>query len=258
VKKLFFITGILIIASVNIYGQEGKKVVFGVGGTLTNANIQNVNFYGEPKFDYNLKLGYDYSLNIGYNFSKRFAIYSEFQFSAQGQRNVGGQKVNGIKYNNTIRNMTLNYFNIPLFLKYTFKAMRIKKTYFRILAGPQFAYLTSAKQSYTRNGQVLRTEETNLDGEVFQTDAEIITNRFISYDISIAFDIGADIYVNEVFFISMGLRVNYGFMDINSAPYKMPDYLGNYKPSCNVWEGLYVSFNYMLDTKSKSGESSFY
>ena len=245
------IVTVIMISSVNSYGQKGKELIFGAGGAITSVWIQNQNFYGEPEIDYAPKMGYAFSFNFGYNFTPNISAVGEFQYSLQGQKYDGKQNINGTKYN-TERDINLQYFNIPIFFKYSFGTGGTK---FRFMLGPQFAFLNSATQTYTRDGKVLGTEKTDLNGKTFKTDAENIKDRFINTDIGIAFDLGADIYVSKKFFINAGIRANYGFKDINEEAYRLNDLDGEYSPSHNAWAGLYVGINYLLDVQGYSQRS---
>jgi len=250
-KFLSIVAAVIMISSLNSYGQKGKELIFGAGGALTSVWIQNQNFYGEPEIDYAPKMGYAFSFNFGYNFTEKLSAVTEFQYSAQGQKYDGKQSFDGHKYD-TKRDISLQYFNIPVFVKYSFGTGGTK---FRFMLGPQFSFLNNATQTYTRDDKVLGTYKTDLNGKPFQTDAENIKDRFINTDISIAFDLGADVYLSKKFFVNAGFRVNYGFKDINESAYRLNDIDGEYSPSHNAWAGLYVGINYILDVQGYSQRS---
>jgi hypothetical protein len=250
-KILTVVVAVIMVSSFNSYGQKGKELIFGAGGAITSVWIQNQNFYGEPEINYAPKMGYAITFNFGYNFTEKISAVAEFQYSAQGQKYDGKQNIGGIKYD-TKRDINLQYFNIPVFAKYSFGTGNTK---FRVMLGPQFSFLNSATQTYTRDGKVLGTEATNLNGKVFHTDTKNIKDRFINTDISIAFDLGADIYLSKKLFINAGFRVNYGFKDINDPAYRINDLDGEYSPSHNAWAGLYVGINYLLDVQGYSQRS---
>ena len=161
------------------------------------------------------------------------------------------QVIQEVKYD-TKRDITLRYMQVPVFIKYAFGT---KTTKFRFLVGPQFSRLLEATQTYTRNGETLGTEAVNLDGKTFKTDAKKITDRFIKFDIGLVADVGADIHLSDKFFVSPGFRLNYGFKDINSEPYRMKDRDGEYSPSHNAWGGFYISINYKIDVEGYNQRS---
>lgn len=251
-KKLFlFIVGLMFFSASNSFAQKGKEVILGVNGAITNVWILNQNFYGEPEVEYAPKMGYAASFTLGYNITENISVLTEFQYSLQGQKYDGKQSFNGNKYD-VKRDIDLRYFNIPLFFKYSFGD---KTTKFRFLIGPQFDMLLEATQEYTRDGKKLGTTIVNLDGETFITDAGDITDRFKSTDISLAIDVGADIHLSDQWYVSAGVRGNYGFTDINAEAYQLKDYDGEYTPSHNSWGGLYVGIHYKIDVESYSQRS---
>lgn len=250
-KLLLLFVGLMLISATNSFAQKGKEVILGVNGAVTSVSIINQNFYGEPEIEYAPKVGYAVSATLGYNFTENISVLTELQYSLQGQKYEGKQSFNGNKYD-VNRDINLRYFNIPLFFKYSFGD---KKTKFRFLIGPQFNMLLEATQEYTRDGQKLGTTAVNLDGETFVTDAGEISDRFENTDISLAVDVGADIHLSDQWYISAGLRGNYGFKDINAPAYRMNDIDGEYTPSHNLWGGLYVGIHYKIDVESYSQRS---
>ena len=96
----------------------------------------------------------------------------------------------------------------------------------------------------------------NKDGETIDVTAKDIKDRYESLDIGVAFDFGADISLSDEFFISMGMRFNYGFTDINVPAYHLENSKGEaYNKSNNLWGGLYVGINYRLDVEGYSQRS---
>ncbi len=250
-KYLVIVAAVIMISSLNSFGQKGKELVFGVGGAITSVWIQNQNFYGETEIDYAPKMGYALTLNFGYNFTEKISAITEFQYSMQGQKYEQKKSSSGPNYD-TKRDINLQYFNIPVFFKYSFGSSTTK---FRVMLGPQFSFLNEATQTYTRDGKTIGTTQTDLNGNTFVTDATNIKNRFENFDIGIAVDLGADIYLSKKFFINAGLRVNYGFKDINDPAYRLKDSSGEYSPSHNAWGGLYFGINYILDVQGYSQRS---
>ncbi len=231
--------------------QKGKELIIGAGGAFTGVLIMNQNFYGEPEVNYAPKFGYAASFNLGYNFDGHAAIMAEAQYSLQGQKYNDKQSIDGIKYE-VDRDISLAYLNIPLFFKYAFGE---EDTRFRFMIGPQFGILLDATQDYTRDGKVLGTTAVDLDGNTFVTDAKDIKDRFEKYEYSLAFDVGADIHLSKQWLLSAGFRGNYGFTDINAAPYRIKDMDNEYSPSHNVWGGIYVSINYKVDVEGYNQRS---
>ena len=247
---VLIITGVILL-SLSSSGQKGHELILGVGGSFSSVWIMNQNFYGEPELDYAPKMGYAGSFNLGYNFTENAGIMVEFQYSIQGQKYDDKQTIDGVKYD-AKRDITLNYFNIPLFFKYAFGTGDTK---FRFMVGPQFGMLLDANQTYTRDGQDVNTIAIDLDGNEFDTGAKNIKERFTEYDIGIALDVGADIHLSDKFFLSPGFRLNYGFTDINAEPYRIEDIDKEYSPSHNFWAGFFIGIYYKIDVEGYNQRS---
>ena len=244
-KHVLIISAFILLCFFNSMAQKGKELIFGAGTAITSTWIMNQNFYGEPEVDYAPKVGYAVSLNLGYNFTENMSAITELQYSLQGQKYEGKQNIDGTKYE-VKRDINLRYFNIPVLFKYAFGTDDVK---FRFLAGPQIGILLEATQDYTRDGQKLGDELIDLDGEPFVPYASNITDRFEHIDFSLVVDVGADIHLSDKFYVSAGLRGNYGFKDINAPAYRLQDLDREYTPSKNIWGGIYVSINYKLDVE---------
>jgi len=256
-KKIILIAFSLSLLFSGAYAQKGKEIILGVGGGVTSVWIVNQSFYGEPEVDYAPKMGYAASLNLGYNFNKSISVMTELQYSLQGQKYDGKQNIGGQNYN-VERNIDLGYFNIPLLFKYAFGSGGTK---FRFLVGPQVGILMDASQEYLRDGGKLKYGPTgipkpeNLDGKEFIPDDNDITDRFEKTDFSLVVDIGADIHLSDLFFITAGIRGNYGLSEINAEPYRIKNLEGEYLPSNNLWGGVYVGICYKLDVQGYSQRS---
>jgi opacity protein-like surface antigen len=250
-KKIFLIAFSLSLLFSGAYAQKGKEIVLGVGGGVTSVWIVNQSFYGEPEVDYAPKMGYAASINLGYNFNKSISVMTELQYSLQGQKYDGKQNMGGTSYN-VERNINLGYFNIPLLFKYAFGSGGTK---FRFLVGPQVGILMDASQEYLRNDKKIGSIATDQKNKPFVTDDNEITDRFEKTDFSLVVDIGADIHLSDLFFISAGIRGNYGLSEINAEPYRINNLDGEYLPSNNLWGGVYVGICYKLDVQGYSQRS---
>lgn len=250
-KKTVLILSAILLLFFSSIAQKGHELILGVGGSLSSTWIMNQNFYGEPELNYAPKIGTAVSFNLGYNFTENLSLMTEIQYSKQGQKYEDKQVMEGVKYD-ALRDITLTYLNIPLFIKYAFGTSATK---FRFMLGPQLGKLLKATQTYTRNGKTIGSYATDLDGNTFKTDAGVITERFETYDVAIVLDVGADIHLSDKFFISPGFRMNYGFMDINAEAYRIKDLDGEYSPSHNIWAGLNISICYKIDVEGYNQRS---
>jgi len=259
-KRTVFIIGCaLIVFFTKVNAQKGKEIILGVGGAVTSTWIVNQNFYGEPECDLAPKYGYAASFNLGYNFTENIALMTELQYSHQGQKYKDKQAWAGNVFPIVERDIRLYYLNIPVFFKYMFGT---QTTQFRVMVGPQFGILMDAEQEYLRtegNSSELKRISTYVDdknGKNFDVTSPNIKDRIEPLDIGIALDVGADISLSDKFYISAGLRFNYGFKDVNTEPYKLENYKGEpYEPSNNTWGGLYLGINYRLDVEGYSQRS---
>lgn len=253
-KRIFTILSVIILLTgMNAQAQKGKELIFGLGGALTNTWIINQNFYGEPEVDYAPKMGYAASFNVGFNFNENIAVMTELQYSMQGQKYSGSQSFDGNNFTTVERDIKLNYMNIPVFFKYMFGE---GNTRFRLMGGPQFGFLMDASQEYLRDGKIQPTYIENGEGILVSVVKEDIKDRYEGLDIGLAFDFGADISLSDEFYINLGMRLNYGFMDINVPAYHLGNSKGEaYNKSNNLWGGLYVGINYRIDVEGYSQRS---
>jgi opacity protein-like surface antigen len=241
-KSLKLAVALLLFSTFDAFAQVDQPFIIGLNGGVNSVWIANQNIYGEPEVDYVSKMGAAVSLTLGYQFTEQVAVIAEIQSSKQGQTYEDVQKLNNIRYN-LMRDIDLKYINIPVYFKYS---MGEKSTKFRIMAGPQFGFLQEATQDFTRNGEVIGSKATNLDGETFVTDDADITDRFESMSISIAFDIGVDFHLSDRMYLSTGLKSNYSLADINATAYRITDFSGEYIASKNAWGGLFVGIHARL------------
>jgi hypothetical protein len=252
-KRIFLSAFSLSLLFLGAYAQKGKEIVLGVGGAVTNSWIINQNFYGEPEVDYAPKIGYAASLNLGYNFTGNIAVITELQFSHQGQKYEGEQTWAGHDYQSVERDIKLYYLNIPVFFKYMFGKDLTK---FRFMVGPQFGLLMNAEQEYLRDGIRQSTMAVDKFNNSFDVTETVIKDRYENLDIGVAIDIGTDITLSDLFFINAGIRLNYGFKDINSEPYHLDNFKKEpYELSNNLWGGVYIGINYKLDVEGYSQRS---
>lgn len=250
-KIIALMTGLVILITFTTKAQKGKEIILGVGGAFTTVWIINQSFYGEPEVDYAPKIGYAGSLNLGYNFTESISVITELQYSLQGQKYDGDQKIGGTEYK-ALRDIDLRYFNIPLFFKYAFGSGGTK---FRFMAGPQVGILVEANQDYTRDGVKIGPQVPDQNGHNFTPYSSDITERYEKTDFSLVLDIGADVHLSDLFYISGGIRGHYGLMEINAAPYQIKNLDGEYTASKNLWGGIYVGINYKLDVQGYSQRS---
>jgi hypothetical protein len=143
------------------------------------------------------------------------------------------------------RNIKLNYLQIPLMFKYRTTGEVAR---FYVMAGPQFDFLLSAKQTYYKNDASLTDEVYNPKlNKPVKIGESTITDRYTSYDIFARLDLGVDITLVKNLFLNAGICFCYGLTDINNTNYRDPYGSGNYNPSHNIALGFNIGINYCLD-----------
>lgn len=247
-KLRTFITLLIIGASISMtMAQKANHFEAGLQGGFGPIFIVNQNNYGLREMDYELKYGAAFNLQLGYNFTENIGLFTEIGKQAMGQ-----------KYTDTwenfdvARDIDMSYLNIPLLFKYSYGESRAR---FRLLVGPQLAFLSKAEQTYTVNGMEIegQFELENKDDETFDVGAKDITDRFNSMDIGVVLDLGADIFLMEnILYLSAAARLNYGFTDINASAFQLNNIDGNYDPSHNAGGVFMIGIHYII--AGKAGE----
>ncbi len=241
-KKILFPFLFVLVFTGQVMSQ--KQLYFGISGTGLSPWITNQNNYGDPELDYKLTFGFGVNANIGFDFNKHLGAKIEAGFQRLGQ-----------DYEDTrdgdttfTRDIQLNYFTLPVLFKYK-SSGSVARFYF--LVGPQFNFLTSAKQKYYRQEEVYSNEIVTLNGKPVKIGEEDITVRYNSMDIMARLDAGVDITIIPSLFLNVGLTFAYGLTDINASDYQLPDHSGAYHASHNLYPGMNFGINYVLPIGKK-------
>jgi len=239
-KKLYFaLFSLLLLASFPALAQKG--LYFGLAGTFQNTWITNQNNYGRSEMDEKLTFGGAGNLNVGFDFTNHIGIKMEVGYGKYGQKYTDSQDTGKLNYD---RHVTLNYLTIPIMFKYRTGGSIAK---FYLAVGPQICMLMSASQSYNLNGQPFLVEVNDtITGNSFKIGQEEMKERFNSMDIMARIDLGVDITVVKHLMIEIGLKMGYGFKDLNSNSFHIKDHSGAYHPSHNAFGGLSIGLNYRL------------
>ena len=121
-KKYLAILVVLVATSSSVFAQE---VNIGIKGGLNSYTIG-----GDDTEDIDGKLGYNVGLLGHIHLSERFGLQPEIVYSTQGAKASEG--------NGDVK-ISLDYINVPVLFQYMYD------NGFRIQAGPQIGFLTSAK-----------------------------------------------------------------------------------------------------------------
>jgi len=236
-KKLYSaLVALLLMTTIPAIAQKG--LYFGIAGTVQDTWMTNQNNYGRSPLDYQPTFGGSGNINIGFDFTNHLGIKVELGYGQFGQ-----------EYKKTItdsaftRNVKMNYFMLPVMLKYRTGGALAK---FYIAVGPQFDFLLSAKQSYLLNGKAFLDTIQDLSGKSFIAGDEGIKDRFASMDVLARLDLGVEITIVKKLMIDLGVKLGYGLMDLNDTDFRIKDNDGNYKATHIVTGGLTLGINYRL------------
>ena len=225
---------------VSYQGYSQKGYGFGINGSINTVWITNQNMYGDAEINHAVKVAPEFNLTGGYNFIDNLGLWIDLGYAKLGQNYSGTQGTS-----NTVRDINLNYFNIPILVK----VVAGGESKFHLLIGPKFAFLMSANQTYTRDGAPYTDYIYNLSGVKFNKGATDITDRYVGSDIFLMMDLGADIYVSENLYLNVGLTLNYGLKVIDAPDYRIDNVHGTYDNNHNAVIGLNIGLNYMFKDK---------
>jgi len=248
-KTLSFILFALLFAAGPLMSQ--KQLYFGVGGTILSPYTIHQNNYGLPfLFDEKMtSMKGSGNINIGFDFSNHFGLKVEIGVASLGQDYK--DKSHGVNGVNDLyaRSIKMNYMQIPLLLKYRTGG---ETTKFYLAVGPQFNFLTSATQTYTKNGAAYTNDTVKTVSLVnFNAGADDVKSRYNSMDIMARLDVGIDIIIVKHLLLNVGVTMAYGLTDINVTDFRIKDYTGNYNASHNAYGGVNVGLCYLLPIGSK-------
>ncbi|MEI7664032.1 MAG: porin family protein [Bacteroidota bacterium] len=223
-----------------------KQLYFGIGGTGLSPLTIHQNTYGIGFFFDEKMTSFKASenVNIGFDFSKHLGLKVELGLTTLGQ-DYKDRTWDSAVYTRTIK---MKYLQIPLLVKFRTSG-KVGKFY--LMAGPQLNLLSSATQTYNKNGVQTDTNTTTLSGKILHVGDSDIKNRYKSLDIMARLDLGVDIIIAEHLLLNIGLTMAYGLTDINATDYRRPDHTGNYNPSHNAYGGINVGLCYILPIGSK-------
>lgn len=181
---------------------------------ITNNDLPN-NDHHDPKFNVRVPLG----ISAGYKFSDQGSIMVEAVWSKQGSdyeimddngATVGEKEIN------------LDYIVVPLMLKYTGQS----KTRFAFQIGAQAAFLLKGSETNTFDKDVTYTQTYNKQPKTIQKGSYLLASEgngtpvepqkhtFLKTDWNAIVDIGMEHDLSENCYLSVGLRLAYGFKDI--------------------------------------------
>ena len=211
----------------------------GVNGSVMNTWITDVRSVNMPDMDYKTTFNPAVALNVGLQITNHLAIEIQPGYQVLGQKL--SDAIGDTTYSRTI---TLNYFQLPIFLKYRTGGALAK---FFIEVGPQFNMLMSAKQTYMKKDSPWDDPFTNPNTHKSEArNTSDIKSHFNSMDIMARMDFGVEFVVIKKLMIDAGINLGYGLTDINSADWKIKNSSGKYTASHNIFGGATIGVNYVF------------
>ncbi|MDQ3072409.1 MAG: PorT family protein [Bacteroidota bacterium] len=221
--KLHKYTLLLLVLFVFGSAKAQKGFHLGLHGGLNNVSLVDQNKFGDVEYEYDMKLGSTLGFVGGFNFTHLMGIQVEANWAEAGQRFIMAK--NGAWEE---KDISLSYFQIPVMLKLTGGAHKVR---FTAMAGPQWGFLNKATIHTV-------SDSTGITDE----DAK---SRFAKTDFGFVVAGGSEFALAGNFFGSAQLRFNYGISSLN------PDDLnvvlaGDEADLHNVAIGIYVGVHYMF------------
>ncbi len=239
------------------FAQQGFHL--GAVGAFTGDFIYTQNNYGtlapfkEPyvrvsEMDYRFTYGGNGGIVVGYNFEPQWGIQAEVRYGTAGQKyednfigpanipeGVFGSSTERV---NVKRDIKLQYIQIPIMAKWTSGFGHTAKMF--VALGPQFNIRTAA------------SEHVKIAGYEYLPDSLAFTShdKFKTFDIGFALQIGCEIYATNNLYFDIGLQGYAGILDINGKVLKTLGWYSHndvkYQQSRNANVGLMVGVHYLF------------
>lgn len=169
---------------------------------------------------------------IGFGKTSNFYIQPGILYSAKGNQ---FQRLTDTSFvqNDTIynqRTLNLNYVEIPLYMTWKIPFSKNRKTSFYISAGPYFAFIYGATQSYQ-----YRYKQYNTSKYIYQSGTEDLpvglgTGKYKTYDIGVAAKAGF-----ELGSVMIGAYFSQGLTNAYTAAYSSSFHNQVYGGSLGIW-----------------------
>jgi hypothetical protein len=199
-----YILSLLVVLFLALPATAQKGFHIGVQGAALNTYIVDKNKYGDVAYNYKPTVKPMFGIEAGDMFTDMVGVQVEADYTWMGQKYT---KV-PVPFSNTLlnENFNLNYFSVPVLLKYTGGDY---KSRFTAMVGPQFNFLTGA----TASSSIYQSDNSV---PVMATANNVnVTNHFNSSDMGLLVAAGGDITVHNNMYLSIELRLYYGFNTIN-------------------------------------------
>ncbi len=207
-------------------GNLQAQAPFGFKVGLNTANFAGVEEDDALEGDLGSIIGYHFGLPIQFNINNNASILTEFLYYKKGFKLSTTTEVDNFTYKIKSK-FVVNYFEIPLFFKYTF-GEDIEEPRFYITAGPTFGYAINAHNiaRVTGLGQTDRQRQ----------PADLVELKYQRYEVSASLGTGLTIPVDPGNLV-LELRYLHGFTNVNKEG-------GNDEANYN--RGFSFSFGYLV------------
>ncbi len=256
---LFFVS----LISVSLFAQKGFHI--GISAAFTSNFIYTQNNYGTlapfkeeyvrvSEMDYRFTYGGNGGFVVGYNFKKSWGLQAELRYSTAGQKYEDnfmgpadlpqgriGEDANGNATRvNVKRVVKLTYVQIPIMAKYVSKFGKKAKMF--VCLGPQFGFRTASSENVEIGGITYFPD--------FTSD-----QKFKTFDMGLALQIGAEVYATDYLFFDLGLSGYAGILDINGDGLKT--FISHndvkYQQSRNANVGIMFGVHYLFIKRNTEG-----
>ncbi|MCB9186965.1 MAG: PorT family protein [Flavobacteriales bacterium] len=221
----------------DLIGTRDHEVFAGAHVNFNLPLIFNQNTYGAfdgKELAYKPTFGLASGVRIGYTYKRQYGFQTGFIFySRQGQDY--DDKLNG---NVARRQVKLQYFHVPVILRYKFKIKKQQKfeSPWVINLGTDIGILRSAEITYNGNeyplGAIINPEANDKD-------------YFKPIDVSVVLGVEKEIYFTKWLMLSVGMRTTFSG-DINAKDHPVQNDGKNYNKSHNFTFGFTLGLNYYL------------
>jgi hypothetical protein len=227
-KKLLFAGSLLLfIIITNLQAQQPESLWLDVRAGFNTSLIVNQNAYGNGELDYATTFGLTGGPGASYFLSEKWGINASLAWLKLGQ-NYSGPQSGG----DATRKVKLNYIELPIL---AMRKIEGPKNPAWFAFGPDFMFLTGAKQDYHREDGGPLPKAENLTTGI--TD---IKDRFAPVDIALKISLNKiyDIYENNKLRLLFSADMAYGLTDINHKDWHTPNLKGAYAGSHNFYIGI--------------------
>lgn len=221
----------------DLTGTKDHEVFVGVHANFNLPLIFNQNTYGAfdgKELAYKPTFGLASGARIGYTFRRQYGFQTGFIFFSQQGQDYD-DNLNGFAAR---RQVKLQYFHVPLVLRYKFKIKKQQKfeSPWVINLGADVGILRSAEITYNGNEYPL--------GTISNPQANDI-DYFRPIDVSVVLGVEKEIYFTKWLMLSIGMRTTFS-SDINAESHPVENDGKNYDKSHNFTFGFTLGLNYYI------------